>query len=93
MTQTSTTPTLQLLTFEDLVELAEQRRHAARAPDKIAGWDRLLGVARSLAGTGNSDNDIATGRTWSLVKLRVTATRVSVTECRTWSSTRRPASP
>jgi predicted ATPase len=65
------TPALRLLTFEDIVELAASRRSAARAPDKIAGWDQLLAVARSLAGPGGGTDDLAVDRTWSLVKIRI----------------------
>jgi energy-coupling factor transporter ATP-binding protein EcfA2 len=65
------TPALQLLTFEDIVELAESRRSKARADDKVAGWERLLDVARGLAGAGGGADDLAVGRTWSLVKIRI----------------------
>lgn len=65
------TPALRLLTFEDIVELAESKKVKATAPDKIAGWDRLLAVARDLAGTGGGTDDLAVGRTWSLVKIRI----------------------
>ena len=65
------TPALRLLTFEDVVELAENRRSKARADDKVAGWDRLLDVARGLAGSGGGGDDLAVGRTWSLVKIRI----------------------
>ncbi|MGH3697420.1 MAG: AAA family ATPase [Pseudonocardiaceae bacterium] len=62
---------MQLLTFEDLVSLAEERRASARAPEKVAGWDRLLSVARDLAGSSASDDDVARGRTWSLIRVRI----------------------
>lgn len=65
------TPTLRLLSFEDIVELAESKKAKATAPDKIAGWDRLLDVARGLAGVGGGSDDLAIGRTWSLVKIRI----------------------
>ena len=60
-----------LLTFEDLVTLAEQGRGRATAPESMAGWDRLLQVARALAGSGAGDGDIAHGRTWRLLRARV----------------------
>lgn len=64
------TPTLGLLTFEELVDLAEAKRQRAHEPRK-AGWDRLLSVARSLAGSGAADDDVAVGRTWSLAKVHI----------------------
>jgi hypothetical protein len=60
-----------LLTFEDLVALTEQRRDRATAPDSLEGWDRLLQVARALAGGGTSDGDIARGRIWRLLRVRI----------------------
>lgn len=71
VTPNTLSPTLQLLTFEDLVSLAEERKASAWAPEKIAGWDRLLSVARELAGSGACDDDVARGRTWSLVRVRI----------------------
>lgn len=65
------TPTLRLLTFENLVTLAERSKKRARTTDKIEGWDRLLTVARGLAGSGSGADDVAVGRTWSLVKIRI----------------------
>jgi hypothetical protein len=62
---------MQLLTFEELVVMAEQRRDKARTPDSVEGWDRLLDVARALAGPGGSTNDLTSGRTWKLVHTRI----------------------
>lgn len=60
-----------LLTFEHLVTLAEQSRDRATAPDSITGWDRLLQVARALAGSGTGNGDVARGRIWRLLRIRI----------------------
>lgn len=65
------TSTYTLLTFEHLVELAEGRKSNARESGKRAGWERLLGVARELAGAEGSGDDVVGGRTWSLLRVTI----------------------
>lgn len=64
-------PSMELLTFEDLVAFAETKRSAARADSSIAGWDRLLQVARALAGSGGADGDLVTARRWRLLRVSI----------------------
>ena len=66
------TSTFTILTFEDLIEIGEGRQAKARGPGKIAGWQRLLGVARDQAGPGSAGNDFIGGRTWSLLRIHIT---------------------
>lgn len=65
------TTTLTLLTFEDIVRLAEQKRSGARESGKIAGWDRLIDVARGLAGSDAATDDLTIGRSWSLATVHI----------------------
>lgn len=66
MTSTST-----ILTFESLIKVGESKQAKAREPGKVAGWERLLGVARELAGTEGSGDDVVGGRTWSLLRVTI----------------------
>jgi hypothetical protein len=65
-------PAMRLLTFQDLVELAEAKRSRATSATSIVGWDRLLEVARSLAGgaSGHGGDRVA-GRRWNLLRVTV----------------------
>lgn len=65
-----TAPTVELVTFADVVERIRVKRDAAREETKRAGWQRLLGLAESLAG-GATDDSLTTGRTWRLVRIGV----------------------
>jgi len=62
---------LRLLTFEDLVELAEAKRSRATSDASRSGWARLLEVARALAGGRETAGDLVSGRTWTLLRVRV----------------------
>lgn len=66
------TSTFPILTFEDLIKVGEGKQAKAREPGKLAGWQRLLGVARAQAGSGSASNDLLDGRTWSLLQVRIT---------------------
>lgn len=62
---------LQLLTFEDLVELAEAKRSRATSDASQSGWGRFLEVARALAGGRETAGDLVSGRTWTLLRVRI----------------------
>lgn len=62
---------LRLLTFDDLVGLAEAKRARATSDASRSGWDRLLEVARTLAGDREIAGDVVSGRTWTLLRVTV----------------------
>lgn len=62
---------LRLLTFEDLVDLAEAKRSRATSDASRSGWDRLLEVARALAGGRETASDLVSGRRWSLLRVSI----------------------
>ncbi|RZT84910.1 RecF/RecN/SMC family protein [Pseudonocardia sediminis] len=61
---------LRLLTFEDLIELAEAKRSRATSEASRSGWDRLLEVARALGGRATA-GDLVSGRTWTLLRVSI----------------------
>jgi energy-coupling factor transporter ATP-binding protein EcfA2 len=65
------TEPLRLLTFEDLVALAEAKRSRATSDASRAGWDRLLEIARALSGGRETAGDLVSGRTWSLLRVTI----------------------
>lgn len=76
-----TAPTVELVTFADVVQRIRVKRDAAREETKKAGWQRLLGLAESLAGEA-TDDSLTTGRTWRLVRISVQGYQGVPTETR-----------